>query len=295
MPCYHPLSGWYAKSRNVSGKRSIVFSLEEGFKDKPVQVPCGNCIGCKLEKARQWALRCQHESLFHDRSCFVTLTYETLPAGGSLVPKDYVDFMKRLRWWYGDERVRFFQCGEYGEALSRPHHHALLFGVGFPDLRFYKDAGNARLFVSRKLEELWGHGMCVVGEATFESAGYVARYALKKVVGPGADSYYQGRVPEYLTMSRRPGIGAGYVGKYGVGVLKQDFVIVRGRKCKPPRYYDDSVAKLVPSVVKRVKSRRRAAAAASVDNSGSRLVVREVCKISQVDFLRRKFERDGNA
>lgn len=287
MPCYHPLPCWYSGKRNENGKRSIVFGHGAGTHGK-LSVPCGTCVGCKLEKARQWSVRCMHEASLYDVNCFVTLTYRELPPGGSLVPKHFVDFMKRLRFHYGE--VRFFQCGEYGEALSRPHHHALFFGLDFPDKRAHGGSGENQTYISESLDSMWSHGNCVIGSATFESAGYIARYALKKVVGEKAGDWYQGRVPEYLTMSRRPGIGAGFVKQYKSGIYRDDSVIVRGAECKPPRYYDNVMEKLSPSVMKRVKARRRAAAEDSEDNSGKRLLVREEVKRGAIANLSRKLE-----
>ena len=51
MPCYRPLKGWLAKSVNKSGKRSVVFRVSDGLTDRPVDVPCGQCIGCRLERS----------------------------------------------------------------------------------------------------------------------------------------------------------------------------------------------------------------------------------------------------
>lgn len=289
MPCYHPIPAWYSNTRNESGKRSLVFRPESGAHERrQTAVPCGRCIGCRLERARQWAVRCMHESLLHEENCFVTLTYgpEDVPENGSLRPDDFVGFMKRLRWHCGNG-IRFFQCGEYGDTLGRPHHHALLFNWSFKDRKFYKDSNGKRLYESKQLNELWGYGDCLIGDVTFESAGYIARYTSKKVIGEGAEKHYGGRVPEYLTMSRRPGIGRGFVEEYRKQMYAWDTLIVRGRKCKPPRYYDDVAAKVAPSVVARVKARRRVDAAASVDNSGSRLVVRETVKKGAISNLRR--------
>lgn len=294
MPCYHPVPAWYAKQRNPSGKRGIVFSPQSGVSERRrLEVPCGKCVGCQLEKSRQWALRCMHEVGLHERNCFITLTYadEHLPKGGTLVPEHYVDFMKRLRW-HGGEGIRFFHCGEYGEKLGRPHHHAILFNHDFSDKRLYSVENGVRLYESPSLENLWGYGMCAVGDATFESAAYIARYALKKIVGPDAKEHYSGRVPEYLTMSRRPGIGRGFVDKYRTSIYAFDEVIVRGHPCKPPRYYDKVQESKAPSVLNRVKARRRAAAAGSADNSGTRLVVREMVKHAAVNFLKRGLETD---
>lgn len=289
MPCYHPLAAWYSRERGASGKRGITFRLSEGFKDKPLALPCGRCIGCRLEKARQWALRCLHESKLWERNCFVTLTYDDkhVPEDGSLRPRDYVLFMKRLRKRYG-EGVRFFHCGEYGESLGRPHHHAILFNVDFEDKWFYKSVGGNTLWTSKVLDGLWQQGFCSVGQVSFESAGYVARYALKKVTGPAAESHYGGRVPEYLTMSRRPGIGKAFFEKYRSDFYPSDECVVRGVVTKPPRYYDKLLEESAPSVLSGVKAARVRAALDDPDSTGSRLIVREEVKTAAVRTFSRR-------
>lgn len=290
MPCYHPIPGWYAKHRNETGKRSIVFRLDDGFKDRPVEVPCGSCIGCQLERARQWAVRCSHEASLHEANRFVTLTYrpECVPPGGSLRPEDFVLFMKRLRFRLGPG-IRFFQCGEYGERLGRPHHHALLFNCSFPDEVLMR-GGERPLWTSALLDELWGHGFCSIGTVTFESAGYVARYAMKKVKGHDAVAHYQGRVPEYLTMSRRPGIGRGWIDKFASDVFPSGELVVRGAVSRPPRYYEDVSEKVMPAAVRVAKRKRAEAGRDDPHNSGRRLVAREEVKQASVTFLSRDLE-----
>lgn len=288
MPCYHPLPAWYCREKNASGKRSITFSPGSGTHGT-LQVPCGTCIGCKLERARQWAMRCMHEASLWDDNVFVTLTYddEHLPPGGSLVPEHYVLFMKKLRYYYGNG-IRFFHCGEYGEKLGRPHHHALLFNLDFPDKVLLPREGVNPLYRSPSLDSIWGHGFASIGAVSFESAGYIARYTLKKVVGPGASEHYANRVPEYLTMSRKPGIGRGWIDKFGAGVYRDDSCIVNGAECKPPRYYDNVAEVVRPSVMKKIRYRRARDAASSDDNSGKRLLVREAVKKAAVSTLTRE-------
>lgn len=294
MSCYHPLPAWYSRKLGTSGKRGITFRPGDGFKDRPLEVPCGTCVGCQLERSRQWAVRCLHESKLHEDNCFVTLTYGETPPGGSLRPVDFVEFMKRLRWHHG-EGIRFFQCGEYGDELGRPHHHALLFNLRFPDLRFYKESSGVRLYTSAKLDSLWGHGFCSVGDVSFESAAYIARYTMKKVHGPAAAAHYGDRVPEYLTMSRRPGIGRGWVEKYRHQTYRNDELVVRGHPCKPPRYYDQVQEKEAPTVLARVKARRRVLSAVQAKSLRSQLgpsapYVRERVKEAAISNLRRVLE-----
>ena len=207
-------------------------------------LPCGRCMGCRLERSRQWALRCEHERKLHKDSCFVTLTYddEHLPRDGSLNYRHFQLFCKRLRKKFGP--FRFFMCGEYGDNTGRPHYHALLFGLDFRD----KKPIGKDLYESRDLSRAWSLGFASVGAATFESAAYVARYSLKKVNGDLAKDHYSrvdletGEVyqivPEFARMSNRPGIGAGWFHKYRECTYPRDYVISRGKKCKPPRYYD---------------------------------------------------------
>ena len=121
------------------------------------------------------------------------------------------------------------------------------------------------MYNSIKSDELWGYGYTWLGNVNFESAGYVARYSLKKL----KDSEYGDKVRLFLRMSRRPGIGNSHARRYLLEYYPRDEVIVNGVKCKPPRYYDSVEEAAAPSVLKRVKARRRAAALASEDNSGS--------------------------
>lgn len=140
------------------------------------------------------------ETLKHDGSCFVTLTYndESLPVGGTLVPKDAQDFLKRLRKACAPIKVRFYLVGEYGDKTFRPHYHLALFGLPMSAAQMIADAW------SRDGKPL---GHVVVGSLTFESAGYVAGYVTKKMTKED-DPRLEGRYPEFARMSLRPGIGA---------------------------------------------------------------------------------------
>lgn len=280
---------------NPSGKRGITFDVSTGFVDMPIELPCGRCIGCRLEYSRQWAIRCTHEAALWERNCFVTLTYEDsqLPKSWNglptLRPVDYVLFMKRLRKQFGPG-IRFFHCGEYGENFGRPHHHALLFNWKPPDLKALRFVDSVRdVATSATLEKLWGHGYVAIGECTFESAAYVARYCLKKHYGKGSDDHYLGRTPEYLTMSRRPGIGAAWLEKFKGDVYPSDEVVIRGGiKCRPPKFYD---GKIDETLLAKLKRKRVLAMKDDPDSTVSRLIVREELKQRTVRAqLERKYE-----
>lgn len=205
-----------------------------------------------------------HEAESHVQSAFVTLTYadKFLPASRSLVLDDVQKFMKRLRAAIAPVKVRFFLAGEYGEKLQRPHYHLILFGYAFPDKVLLGDTSR-KLYVSAELSRLWGMGYCSIGEVTFESAAYVARYALKKIYGKGAAAHYGRRKPEFVVMSRRPGIGAKWIERFGPEVARDDEVIVRGRQCRPPRYYDKVLAAKDPARWAEIVAAREVAAEGS--------------------------------
>lgn len=241
MACFNLLDAWKSDSGEIK-----FFDNGGG---RYLQLPCGQCVGCRLERSRQWAVRCMHEASMHEHSCFVTLTFdqEHLPTNGSLDYRPFQLFMKRVRKSSGC-RVRFFMAGEYGDMNWRPHFHALLFGVNFSDrcLLSHLDSGSD-IYRSESLNALWREGYSSVGDVTFESAAYVARYCLKKVTGPAALDHYRrvdpvtGEVfslaPEFCRMSLRPGIGAEWFKKFRSEVFPHDRVIVRGKVAKPPKYY----------------------------------------------------------
>lgn len=291
MPCYAPLIAYYSAEVNPSGKRGLTFDSRASFSGLPIKIACGQCVGCRLEKSRQWAVRCMHENKMHEVSSFVTLTYddEHLPAGGTLVKRDLQLFMKRLRK-ARDEKIRFYACGEYGDRTNRPHYHLLLFNCGFADRRLRKrSAGGHDCYDSAELRELWPAGQNLIGDVTFESAAYVARYVLKKITGPMAEWHYSGREPEFTLMSRRPGIGLPFLEKYGDEIYRHDSCIVRGKECKPPRYYDVKWTERDESRMDQVLKMRRSDAIGQLrEQVLERRRVREKCAIARLGLQRRE-------
>lgn len=228
MPCYHPLNGWMAKGKKSGKKHQVVFEQSKANLDQPIQVPCGQCIGCKLERSRQWAMRCVDESTLHDSNCFITLTYsdENLPHDHSLDKTHWQLFMKKFRERISPRKIRFFMCGEYGEtcencgrskifhepyqkqyqalqelgeqcdywspSLGRPHYHACIFGYDFPDreLLYVDKETKIPVYTSALLEDIWDMGQCTIGELNWETAAYTARYCTKKITGELEEDHY---------------------------------------------------------------------------------------------------------
>lgn len=313
MPCYHPLTGWKSLKQNSSGKRSIVFKAELGLPESQLQVPCGKCIGCRLERSRQWAMRCVHEASLYSENCFITLTYspENLPENMSLDKTHFQKFMKRLRKKFKNDKIRYFQCGEYGEeqdehlaeysTIGRPHYHACLFNFNFPDLVLYSVRDGVRLYTSEILNKIWGYGYCTIGDVTFESAAYVARYVTKKINGPKAKEHYKklnpdtGEIhdilPEYVTMSRGGKTGRGIAHAWYQEFkndLRKDFITLRGVKMMPAKYYDKLLEEEEPERYEHIKAvRQERAEMLEADNTPERLQVREAIKQRKIKQLLR--------
>lgn len=288
MPCYRPLKAF----RTLGG--GVVFNRGGEATSAELGLPCGRCSGCRRRRAREWALRCVHEASQWPVNSFVTLTYSPskLPPNGSLEVSHWQRFAKRLRKAVGP--FRFFHCGEYGERNLRPHYHAALFGVDFAaDRVFLTERGGNKLYTSKLLEQTWGQGHVSIGELTYESAAYVARYVMKKAVGQDKRRYERisehGEVyhvrPEYVTMSRRPGIGSGWFSKFKGDVFPSDEVVHRGRRYRPPRFYDE---RLPEAELEALKLKRRQVAAVHGDElSEERLKVREQVAEARSNNLRR--------
>ena len=309
MSCVSPLRAyWRSRSRDA-----ITFDVNKSATKVPFTLPCGRCIGCRMEKARQWGLRCLHEAKLWPHNQYVTLTYsdDSLPPGGSVCLRDVQLFMKKLRKKKGScssNPVRFFLGAEYGDENYRPHYHALLFNCPLPDRVFYSyNKRGEPLYTSRELSELWTHGFCTIGEVTFDSAVYCAKYAMKKIninensspevraryearyVVYDADGIVYERDPEFAVMSRRPGIGAGYYEKYGEELRNHDSVVVNGREVRPTRFYDVRSERVDPDGFARLKSRRkRLAVLAKADNTPERLRVKQILMEKAAEKKERK-------
>ena len=251
-------------------------------------LPCGHCIGCRLEYSRQWAMRCTLEALQHECNYFVTLTYDDnhLPTnpyklcfddstglvthdGHShpLVPRDLQLFIKRLRKHfedkYGHIGIRFFACGEYGGKTGRPHYHIILFNCPIPDLKLYKRNFQGKpLYNSDMLDKLWNVGYSVIAECCFDTCAYVARYIMKKQTGDNKVIYDQlDLVPEFTRMSRKPGVGRTFYDENKDKIYTYDSVTILGADGKaltpcPPKYFDKLYGEENPDGLLNIKQER---------------------------------------
>lgn len=349
MPCYRPKYAFQVGFHEKSGKpkyaildRSIVriahnditneWRYDKDFSrqylssdwqifDEPMLVPCGRCIGCRLDYSRQWADRCILELQYHDSAYFLTLTYNDYcvprsyyadPTTGeakdslTLCKKDWQDFMKRLRYYFPDDNLRFFMCGEYGPSTWRPHFHAIVYGLHLDDLVLYERKEGYNYFTSKKIDRVWSRkvttpslldasddvkkflgvfeeespsrrrkknvdqlnkvyrvnmGRVLIGEVTWETCAYTARYMMKKLKGPEAQFYADFNLtPPFVLMSRKPGIARQYYDDHP-DLYEYSTINVEtrqgGRKIRPPRYFDKLFDADDPDRMQEIKSQRR--------------------------------------
>ncbi|AXH77016.1 MAG: replication initiator protein [Microviridae sp.] len=273
-----------------------------------MSLACGRCDGCRSERSREWAVRMMHEARYHEVSSFVTFTYrpECIPADLSLDYSDFQGFMRRLRRermkeWHPPQVLpvtRFFMCGEYGSKKDRPHYHAALFGVDFSgDRKPWKKSGAGfQLYISARLDRLWGRGSCFIGDLSAESAAYMARYTLKKTSldDPAYESVNRvtgeifPRKLEFCHMSLKPGIGARWFDEFKSDCFPHDRVVVKGRVQKPPRYYFKRLKQSDPDMHEAiVQDRILAGRARFEDTTVERLAVREVVHKARIAFYKR--------
>lgn len=282
MPCYSPIRGYRNRDGTIRLRAPVLG-------EELLELACSSCIGCRVERARQWAIRCMHEAQMHEHNSFITLTYRNadLPLNGNLEKSDFQKFAKRLR--RKGIKFRYLMCGEYGEKHFRCHFHSAIFGHDFntdpgTELVSRNDLGQP-LYRSPLLEAVWGLGNTMSGALTFESARYVAQYLTKtnneewESIKLGAATDSDGNaIPfqrPYATASRKPGLGRAWIEKYYTDVYPHDEVILDGHRCKPPKYYDLVAEQKDPEFMAGLKLKRIARAELCSDNSPARLAQRK--------------------
>lgn len=359
MACYHPLRAFdtglltdnYKPKYKICGPEvdrihaPYSYRNSEGMQKSSKQVwqdrwitewtpiPCGQCVGCRIDYSRMWADRCMLEAQQYEYNAFITLTYdpEHLPPlkdvvnvetgevakWPSLVPDELTKFMKDLRKYYkyhfNHDNIRFYACGEYGGQSGRPHFHVLAFNLPpLPDMKhWFTTDQHEKIYHSEILQnKIWKKGICSIGELTWNSAAYVARYVVKKQKGVTkglvdlCGNLVSGIEPEFTRMSRMPGIAWKYYDEHKHQFYETDEIVmsIRGqvRTIKPPRYFDkmydlECIDNGDPFVMREIKQARTENAKRSMKDQLSRttlneqeyLSVKERNKVAQVERLKR--------
>lgn len=273
MSCYHPLIGIPTGELTENGKQKLLLRslnvsadpIKELEKNNGILIPCGKCIGCRLDYSRKWADRMMLELESEKKGIFVTLTYnnencpwsqfdeEYNPIFATLSKRHVQLFMKKLRKELTKEdiKIRFFASGEYGPKTLRPHYHLIIFGIGLSDIGDLQPHGWNDLkqpyFISEWLEKIWSRGHVLISDVSFETCAYVARYVTKKMTGDMAINYaIRNCIPEFSLMSRKPGIGMRYLQEHPECLDFENINISTregGRKISIPKYYLDQMTK----------------------------------------------------
>lgn len=321
MPCYRPLTAYH----NAAHGAVYFYEHKRHGDTRQISLPCGQCVGCRLQRAHEWATRCIHEAQLHSENCFISLTYaQEKLLSQSLIHRDYQLFMKRLRNALGRKRyanniaiseslyftadmgfhpiprLKYYMAGEYGSLNRRPHFHACLFGINFSDMRYWMKT-KERIYRSATLEKLWPHGYSSIGQVTYESAAYIARYIMAKQTGDTAGKFYEhidfetGEItdlkPEYNKMSLRHPIGKEWYDKYKSDVYPHGTVYHYDAPTKAPRYYDKLYERTNPDQHDQLKATRQLEAAnRAEDNTPERLRAKERVTQARVNQLIRSIE-----
>lgn len=270
MPCAAPL-----RARKTPNGRLAFFTTKDWqYHVEPytgLQVPCGTCILCREEQARQAAIRIAHEAATCQTNAFVTLTYAdtTLPLYGSLNYADLTKFLKRARKTFG--KLRYYAVGEYGDQSLRPHYHLCIFGHDFTENRIITRTNPHLLWTQEALTRCWGLGRVEVGALTFETARYTASYVTKKLRSKQRYVRIDETTGELITVEQPRAFMSDNLGKewwiqHGHQLEHNDYVIINGKKQKPPRAYDRWLGEIKPTAIQEIKSNREKKAKPSTKN-----------------------------
>lgn len=245
MKCHSPLSAYLAESGGL-----VFHPMAKHGDAREVKIPCRQCLACRLNHASEWQTRLVHESKMHDKSIFLTLTYDeqNLPEHGTLVVEHLQQFFKSLRKAIRPTKIRYFACGEYGDTTRRAHYHAIIFGWS-PDDGVLHSSGSdgSPLFTSNFLSAKWTRGFSLFSQTSPQTMGYVARYSVKKQKGATGKAVYKhlddetGELtnikPPFAVMSLKPGIGFNYMEKYKDDYFRNSSTIVSGKRKPLPSAY----------------------------------------------------------
>lgn len=281
MSCYRPLLGKFQGYEDGKAQYKILpcSGIPADYPD--INVPCGHCVGCRLDRSRQWADRMMLELDHSKTAIFVTLTYDSLNVpvacalydGSVLFTLDKRDvqlFMKRLRRSFDGREIRYYLAGEYGSQTHRPHYHAILFGLSlsdFPDIKpVSKNSFGQYLYSSQKMYEIWKLGNVALAEVSWQTCAYVARYCVKKLGDDVSRETYEsfGVLPEFSLMSRRPGIAGFYALEHPdlIEKSKQYFSDDNGvtprTSCQTPKFVFDKLQLTNSELYDKIKKQRQA-------------------------------------
>ena len=225
-----------------------------------IYVRCGHCTACHIEYQNYWRLRAVYEMQKHDWNLWCALTYDDVHLSlqnleyeqdvrfshlGRLGKIDSLEkdemklFWKRLRKALAPMRIRYMQCGEYGDRFGRPHYHAIIFGLS-PDHPIFKGflyVPSRKGYVGHLPQWPFGEFWFSSKPADEKNAAYLAKYIHKKKTGKMKRVYEEQNInSEFFSVSNRPGVGSEVIDENAKYFFNHPYVQVNGRKMNMPRY-----------------------------------------------------------
>lgn len=252
----------------------MVLSLnpKQGFHDQKLELPCGKCLNCRINRTREWGIRAHHESKMHpsDQNHFVLLTYDdnNLPKNKNIEKIDVKKFLDRIRAhcaWKGLKSPRTFGCAEYGKkGTLRPHYHINIFGLQLDDLSYLKNLKKNKLYTSNFLTEKWQKGAVTISPFSHLTAQYTAKYIVKAFwpddstgsVEP-QEGYAGETSPDLppegrIATSTHPGLGASFLDRYAHDIVNLGAIEIDGALAPIPTYYKKRLQKKFPELYKKL-------------------------------------------
>lgn len=258
MPCKAPIEAY----RPANGGPVKFSPPTDGRAYIKIELPCGYCLLCREEQARQQAIRITHEASLWLENSFITATYdkEHLPEHNSLQYEDLVKFWKRLRKQIG--KLRYYAVGEYGDKTNRPHYHACIFGHAFTAHRIIIQTEPYLLWKCPQLDDAWGLGHVTVGALNFQTARYTASYVTKKLRSKQKYVRVDQETGELLELVQPKAFMSRNLAKawwlqWGRQVEENDYVVIDGKTQKPPKAYDKWLKEKDEKKMEKIKERRR--------------------------------------
>ena len=296
---------WTKVNRKLSEIHTCAKEMVKAKRYKSYEIiPCGKCMGCYLEKARDKAVQLSLEKMnpeYKEDECwFITLTYDDdyLPIhsyldvesgevinGASTELKDLQNWIKKLRDNHPDKNIRYMAAREYGTSTLRPHYHLIIFGLPLDrdlmvkignkangdalwttpqlDNIISRDCWSVRRPLGDRKAKMYRAGNVTIGEVTFQSISYVARYTLKKANKTyDSEWWYNAQGLDKEAVSQSQDLGKWYYDLHKHEIYENDYVPILGKNenfSKPPKSYDRMYKEEYPKKYAKVVERRKEA------------------------------------
>ena len=284
MSCYHPMQVWYRPGEKVKFSKP----KEHLPLYRLITIPCGQCIGCKLDHSKDWVCRLLMELETNPNAIFLTLTYDDKNCPIELKKRDLQNFFKRLRHYFKDRKIKYYACGEYGPNTFRPHYHLIIFGLDFFELDKHKLRDN--LYTSDIISKIWKKGFISFNAVDSTNIAYTTHYTLKKAFKQTYDVMKTKNMiiaPEFQVCSK--GLGLDYFN------LKKDDILANnghlffsGIEYSLPRYFIDKLGEDSKDYKRIKKYNSDLASVYTIAHSIDDNWKNEKDKLDKIKFLKRK-------